>query len=661
MIKILSVLLTISLLLFAKNNKYTNSLIDSYSPYLLQHAHNPVNWKQWNKNTLQEARKQNKLIFLSIGYSTCHWCHVMEKESFSNENIAKLLNKNYISIKIDKELRGDLDIYYQNILSKLKTKNNGWPLTVILTPKLDVLYITTYIPPTFKYNTQGLDSLLLKYSKLYKNKKELKKIIEKNNKIINSIIKYKKIKLDTIENIYIDSFNQTPKFPRASNLLLMYDLYDITKNHKLKTIINNRLTTMAKSGMYDQIDGMFFRYSTNIELTIPHFEKMLYTTAQLIPLYSRGYSDTKKPLYKHIVIQSINEVENKFLHNNLFYSAIDADNNHIEGRYFLYSYKSTYNYLLKNDYTKKEILENLEYLDIYEDGNFDNIFSNVNFTNNDENKKKPKKISNTLKLLQKMRKIRDYPFIDKKYLLSWNAMMIKAYLSASQIDIKYQIKGLQYLNKLLNTLYINSKLYHYKIDGKIVTQDANLEDYSYLIDTLIYAYLNTYDNKYIKIATKLYKKAQNKFYINNRWYLSMNRLKIKANLNDKYYPSALALMFLNQITLANINYDMKLLHDTKQTIKKYKNRILSDIQAHPISLMAVIRLKKGDIILKSNIHNLKQKQDEIRDIKYPFLLISHEKIDQYLACDENGCFGFDKDFNKIKNTIIKRLKQNESN
>ncbi len=664
---ILSLILS-SILLISNEIKHTpNSLIDEESPYLLQHAYNPINWYAWNKKSLQLAKDENKLIFLSIGYSTCHWCHVMEKESFSNTQMAKLFNQNYISIKVDRELMSDLDIYYQNILVKLKTSRRGWPLSVILTPNLEVVYITTYIPPTYNYGTDGLDTLLPKFANLYNNdKKNFNILIEANKRLLEKQNIYlekddKRVKnqyTQAMKEVYDDGFKgffKRPRFPLAANLSLLYDIYDLEKDKEILKMVYEPLNAMANGGIYDQIEGAFFRYSVYPDWIIPHFEKMLYTTAELVPLYTRAYLDTKKPLFKKIVVESLNEIEHRFIENNLFFSASDADSNHKEGEYFVYDYDKTYQQLLKNGYFQKEANENLDYLDISEVGNFENSLSNVHFNNNDIDDIKPKKLTQTIQILKEMRQQREYPFIDKKIMTSWNAMMIKAYFKASNINKSYQTKALKYLDALLENLYINNQLYHFKIANNPPSQKAILEDYSFLIDTLLEAYQSTYDKKYLHLATKFTKISMKEFYKEDVWYLSNSHIKAKADFNDKYYTSALGKMFHNLITVANLNYDMSLLYKTKQMVKIYQNQILSNIPAHPEALKAMVRLEKGDIILKSNKNNLLSKKEKIRDIKYPFLLTSYEKADDYLACDEKTCFSYDKSFDKIKQNILNKI------
>ena len=657
-------------ILNAQEHKYTNSLIDNTSPYLLQHAHNPVDWYAWDDKSLQKAKDEDKLIFLSIGYSTCHWCQVMEKESFENEELAKIFNAHYISIKVDREINSDVDIHYQNLLTSIGTNRNGWPLSVIMTPNLEVLYITTYIPPKFDYGVEGLDTLLIKYSNLYQQKQQLQKLIDENRLKISEKNKYEpknsnQIEMqfvDTMFSVYDDGFKgffKRPRFPYAANLGLLYDIYDLKKDEKAKKMLYESLDAMAKGGIYDQVEGAFFRYSVRQDWIIPHFEKMLYTTAELVPVYTRAYKDTNNPLYKKVVVQSLEEIQNRFFDGELFYSASNADSNGKEGEYFTFKYDTTLELLLSNEYTLPEAEENLEYLDITSIGNFEEDLSNAHINNNLEDDEVPRKLEQTIFFLQKIREKKTYPFVDKKILTSWNAMMIKAYLKAGSINKVYETNGLRYLDTLLEKHYKDGVLYHYSIGENIPTSKAILEDYAFLIDTLLYAYSINYDKKYFTVAHVLLKESMQKFYKNNQWYLSDDSLEIKANFIDRYYTSALGKMFENLITVSNMSYDLKLLDETKKMIHRYKNQILSDIANHSSGIKAMIRLEQGDIILKSNKYNLIANKDAIINIRYPFIYTKDEKNRDFLACDESTCFGYSDDFNGINKIIFQKLKNIE--
>ena len=668
---ILSLLLLVNFL-NSKNLTYTNSLINENSPYLLQHSNNPIAWFAWNKKALKKAKDENKLIFLSIGYSTCHWCHVMEKESYENEALAKLFNKYYVSIKVDREVDVHLDTHYQEILTSFKNRRNGWPLNAILTPDLEVLYITTYIPPVFKYGTDGLDTLLLQYAKLFKNKQALQKLVLKNkNTIAQKDIYAQKDDtnleeqyLKAMSEVYDDGFKgffKRPRFPYASNLSVLYDIYDLTKDKRAIKMVYEPLTAMAKGGIYDQVEGAFYRYSVNQDWMIPHFEKMLYTTAELVPIYTRAYIDTKRLLFKEVVVNSLKEIEHRFFDDGLFYSASNADSKSgHEGAYFMYDYEKTHKILLNNGYRDDEAEYNLEYLDITQVGNFEGKLSNPHYNNNFEEDEEPKRLKQTLSILKEIRKTKEYPFVDKKVITSWNAMMVKAFLLAGQIDKTYSQKGLKYLDKLIENSYIKKQLYHYSINGVVSKQKALLEDYSFLIDTLLHAYSVNYDKKYLNLATDLSKESLTIFYKNNFFYLDEQHLAL-ATFNDKYYTSPLSTLFKSLITISNYNYDMKLLYKVKKILKNYSNQILSNISNYSAGVRNIIRIRRGDVILKASKKNLKQYSKKIQNIKYPFLYKKHEKGEDFLACDESTCFSYSKDFGEIRQSINQHIETFEKN
>ncbi len=642
-----------------------NALINEESPYLVNHANNPVNWYPWNKKTLQLAKKENKLIFVSIGYSTCHWCHVMEKESFENKEIAKHLNKNYISIKIDREELPHLDSTYQEIHGKLKKRRNGWPLNFILTPNKKVVYITTYIPNSFKYGVEGMDSLIPRVAKEYK---------EKNPKLSEQIDSYeKRLKQKNTSHIELKNnisteftnqmkrrydklfygFEKQPKFPLASHLNLLFEISQLDKNKDTFKMVENSLIAMANGGIFDQVEGGFYRYSVYPDWIIPHFEKMLYTQAELIPLYYKTYIKTSNPLFKNTVIKTINETNKRFKNSeNLYFSAIDADSKNLEGKkeegfYYTFTYDEVEEKLKENKIENYE--EILEYFGFDDFGNFEKGLNNPYIF---ETEKKVKNIEKTKNILKEVRETKKFPFVDKKIITSWNAMMIKAIYIASSFDKKYLIEAETSLDTLLKNLYINKTLYHQKLYTKKPKQKALLEDFVFLTDLLLTAYQITYKKEYLNLAKELNKKTINKFYKDKTWFLDQEK-EYEVNFNDRYYTAAISRFFHNCLTLANLDYNLKLLSKTKNYIKEQETNILSNIYKHPEAIRALIRVKKGDIIIKSNKMNLLSKKEEIEKIKYPFLLTTIEDTKKYLACDENSCFAYDDDLKKLIKKIDK--------
>ncbi|MEA1915261.1 MAG: DUF255 domain-containing protein, partial [Campylobacterota bacterium] len=616
------------------HTKYTNALIDEQSPYLLQHAHNPVNWLPWNKQVFEKAKKENKLIFISIGYSTCHWCHVMEEESFENETIAKLLNKDYISIKVDKEEMPHLDTAFQQMHSRLKSRRNGWPLNLILTPDKKLVYITTYIPPTHNYGVEGMDTLIPRIAKAYnKNDPQLIKQIEHYEFILKSKQKesLKPKSSSDLAQKFVDKmgqrydkifsgFDKSPKFPLASHLNLLLDIYLLKDNKEALNMANRSLIAMANGGIYDQIQGAFYRYSVYPDWIIPHFEKMLYTTAELIPVYYKAYSITKNELFKTIIINSIKEINRVFRTNEgLYYSASDADSltatgQKEEGYYFVYSYEEVQEKLLSNGIQNYEQI--ISYLGLDDFGNFEKGLSNPYIVDHED--PKPKNLAIALNLLKQIRQSKKPPFVDKKIITSWNSMMIKALFIASKFDVKYLTQAQQSKKSLLKYLYKNNTLYHQKFDDKDPIKLALLEDYAFIIDMLLQSYQTTYTKKDLNLAKELAVKSIKEFQIINKWYLS-TQYYFQATFKDKYYTAPLARHFHNLLTVSNLTYDLKMLQQSKKFIQHQHNKILQFIDVHPEAIRSIIRVQSADVILKSNQKNLRDNQAKISSIKYPFV------------------------------------------
>ena len=657
-------LLTIFLLLLQLhgNEVYTNALIHAKSPYLLQHAHNPVDWYPYGKEAFEKAQKENKLIFLSLGYSTCHWCHVMEKESFENQKIAALLNKDYISIKVDKEEMPQIDTYYQNLHSLLTDRRNGWPLSIILTPEKEVLYITTYIPPQDDYGVEGMETLLPKYTKLYvQDPKKITEILKENQKRIvekgkiqtfhedqNITLKYVQKMQKRFDRIY-KGFDSRPHFPMASYLRLLLDIYLLNGDERAWKMVKESLEAMATGGIYDQIEGGFFRYTTDQDWIVPHYEKMLYTNAELLPLYTKAYLLTGNPLFKKIVTETIAEYHYRLEENYLFFGATDADTNGEEGGYFVYDYASVRKELKKADFNTTQREELMEYFDITQPGNFKDDLNNVHFNTGFDTV--PNGVEKVKKVLRKMREKRDFPFIDKKIITSWNAMMIKALLEASVIEKRYLRDAIKSLDALLNKNYKDGTLYHYSIGFQRPQHIAFLEDYAFLIDAVLEAYEKTYQSNYLKLAQKLTKEAMQKFYMNGVWYLNEEEPRIVNRYLDKYYTSPLARMFHDLMTLSSLTYDLKLYHQVQKMLSDERNKILTAFDKSPEALRALIRLKYGDIILKAKKKALFFHQKEFAKVHYPFLLTKNEKTNFYLLCNMQSCFFYDENLTKVIQNI----------
>jgi len=309
----------------AGSERPANALIHEESPYLQQHAHNPVHWMPWGEAAFKKAERENKLIFLSIGYSTCHWCHVMEEESFEDPEVAELLNRYFVAIKVDREERPQIDRYYQEVHRLMNRRAGGWPLTILLTPDRKPFFAATYLPKEERYNQPGLLDLLRSAADVWKKKpEEIEKIasrVEKAMKRIatreerfNSAVdadlaqKFVKSLKQSFDQEY-GGWGMEPKFPRAMTLTALLKLYALTKDAEALKMAERSLEAMALGGIYDQVEGGFYRYSTDREWKIPHFEKMLYTNAELLEAYALAARITERPLYRRVVRQTVSVLD----------------------------------------------------------------------------------------------------------------------------------------------------------------------------------------------------------------------------------------------------------------------------------------------------------------------------------------------------------------
>ena len=620
-----------------------NHLINSDSPYLLQHADNPVDWYPWKEEVFAKAKKENKLIFLSIGYSTCHWCHVMERESFENEEIADILNKYFVSIKVDREEMPDIDKKYQKIYQIMHNRAGGWPLTIIMTPSRDVFYSATYVPPHFSQFGPGLKEILLAIADDWKNNPGKILEIADNLKIYIKTKPPKKVKIsdDILDKLISEAlksfdmkyggFKGAPKFPMESTLDLLIDIYELKGDEKILGILNTTFTKMAKGGIFDQVEGGFYRYSTDSKWEVPHFEKMLYNNANLSYEYLRMYEITKNPLYKEAAFKSLDEMIKRYRDGNfLFFSASNADSDGKEGAYFVYSYDEVKN-AFKNLENSDELIE---YFGIKKYGNF-------NFKNNPTiNGEKPENYEKALKILKKIRSKREFPFIDTKKITASNAMMVSALLKAGCIDDKYKKEALKTLDALLNEMYIKGKLYHSYNKNIQAKTPALLEDYAYLIKALIDAYENSFNEKYLKTAKALAKKSLN-FYEDGIWYMNATK-DVEADFSDSAYASSLAILSQDFLRLATITYDFDL-YQKGVEITNYGSSYISNYPLYYPSITKAYFMKHYGVYV------LNTEFSKCVSLSYPYVEI--KKGESYELCTVYKCLYKGKNLEKVKEAL----------
>ncbi len=641
-----------------------NHLKNEHSPYLQQHADNPVDWYPWGDEAFEKARKENKAIFLSIGYSSCHWCHVMEHESFEDPVTAQILNKHFIAIKVDREERPDIDKHFQEVYQLMNQRPGGWPTSIFLTQEQKPFYSATYIPPEPRYGMMSFSSLLEVIADKYKNEKML--LNEKADEILRFLDpkedKIQATKLDqTIINRVSDQakqlfdnqnggFNKAPKFPQASTLDLLLDVYRITGDKETLNMALLSLSSMAKGGLRDLVEGGFCRYSTDNEWLVPHFEKMTYDNALLSEVYLKAYHISGNTFYKDVAFETLDFMLIKMSEKGLFYSASDADTEGEEGKYFVYTYEKALKSFEKVGIPSKEHEKLAKALHITKAGNFEgkNIVRVVDPTHPDI-----PYYEEALDALLKRREKRVYPFIDKKIIVSWNAMMIKSLFKAARVDKQYLQPAIQSLDALLASMYVNSELYHSTLIGKKPKIKAFLEDFAYLAETLIEAYESTLNEVYLITATKLANNAIEKYFDKGKWKFSRGEFETNADIYDSSYPSSVSTMLSALYSISSL-VDIVYKKFVFKTLEIYSYDVMRQPISTPRMTRMVIRYLKDDVIIKAKEENLKGHIKDLDALPHPFSLLKNDTNDGYMICNSNSCFGHEKDFSGVIEVLEKR-------
>lgn len=521
-----------------------NRLIKEDSPYLLQHAHNPVDWYAWGDEAFEKAKQQNKPIFLSIGYSACHWCHVMEREVFENEELAKLLNEFFVSVKVDREERPDIDKHFQHIHYIITRRSGGWPTSIFLTPDKKPFFAATYIPPVAKHGMSGFgDIIKLLANKLQNETNEVYEVANKIEKIANTHDRREASTLDfdlitVLQAEVKKSFDVEdggilgePKFPHAALLMGMIQ----SGNDELLQTALHTLRCMAKGGIYDIVEGGFCRYSVDSFWLVPHFEKMAYDNGLLIEAYAKAYAASHDAFFLRIAKECADFMIEKMSKNMLFYSASDADSEGEEGKYFVYSYDEAMSALEQRGISDaKEALKALGFSKI---GNFErrNIPRNEMFESSESIKK-------ALQILREIRTKRVYPFIDTKILCSWNAMVVNGIFELAKHDLAYTQIASDCLAALKDKLIKNDRLYHCAIVDGEPKIEAFLEDYAFLAKACLNAHAVSGNYEYKAGAARLVKSAIEKFYRNGVWMLSVGEFETEADASDSSHSSPVGIM-----------------------------------------------------------------------------------------------------------------------
>ena len=630
---------------------WNNHLVHEESPYLQQHAHNPVDWYPWSEAAFAKAKKEHKLIFLSIGYATCHWCHVMERESFENEKIAEYMNAHFVNIKVDREELPHIDRYFQDVYLLLNRRAGGWPLSIFMTPDAKPFYAATYLPPDNRYGRPGLLGIAQYLWETYRDKPEnvrksaesieaaMRQVKKKEARIVPENVEGEALARAFVEGVakqYDDRYKgigDAPKFPHATTLGTLLDIFRLTGNEKAKRMAIDALEAMAKGGIFDQIEGGFYRYSVDARWEVPHFEKMLYTNAELLEVCANAWLLTKEPLFADVVTATVDNITRRFEQDGLYLSASDADSDGEEGKYFLYAYTPAMQALTEAGLQKEQAEAILNYLGITKEGNFEGK-SNPHI----RGAKKPQMLEKGLEVLRKMRQTRTYPFIDYKIQTSWNALWCKALLKASVLDQTYVSRATDTLEKIWQRLYRNGQLYHQVVSGKEPKVKGYLEDYAFLTAALIEAYQQTHEEKWLQRAIKLQEEAVRKFYEKGVWYMSDTGFKTEASVYDSAYRSASAVMVGNLFELAILTENRHLHDFAVDALTHLEPSFANSAQNFPTLTDVWLGYRYGWILIKGKKEILTKYREKIAFIQYPFLRSKAHHDEKLLACRIDRCF-----------------------
>jgi len=581
---------------------YTNELISESSPYLLQHAHNPVNWYPWGDKALKKAKDENKMVIISIGYSACHWCHVMEHESYEDTTVARIMNEHFVCIKVDREERPDIDQLYMNA-AYLISGNGGWPLNVFALPDGKPFFAGTYFSKTNLI-------IILNYFVDIQNK-DPSSLTDQANKITNGIKSIENIvfvnEKSVLTNSDLDSFfdklkpnidfekggmKQAPKFPMPSSWEYLMHYYSISKNPVVLEAVTSTLDNMAKGGIYDQIGGGFSRYSTDENWHIPHFEKMLYDNAQLVSLYTHAWQLTKNPLNKNIVYETLDFIEREMTSaEGGFYSSFDADSEEEEGKFYVWTKEEIESVL------GKEAPLFIDCYTITNPGNWEkdknilfrkSTYAELSKKNNIGLQELQIEIAKSRQTLMKVRNKRVRPGLDDKILTSWNALMLKGYVDAYRAfgEARFLNAALKNADFILNNAIgrNNEMTRNYK-NGKSSVPGL-LDDYSFTISAFIDLYQATFDENWLYKANALTDYTILHFFDTSSgmfYYTPDNHSDLiarKMEISDNVIPSSNSEMAMNLFLLGNYFNNESFIQRAQQMLNNVQKSLQQNIFAY---------------------------------------------------------------------------------
>jgi uncharacterized protein YyaL (SSP411 family) len=602
------------------NNPKKNRLSKEKSPYLLQHADNPVDWFPWSDEAFERANQENKPVFLSVGYSTCHWCHVMAHESFEDDEVAALMNEAFINIKVDREERPDIDGVYMEV-AQMITGRGGWPLTIIMTPDKQPFFAGTYIPKESRYNTLGMKDLIPRITEVWES--DQANIIETVSKIKKALTESRlpgdtsDLTLDAVDLAFSQlsqrfdekrgGFGTAPKFPSPHNLMLILRYWKRTGDEWALFMVEKTLQAMRNGGIFDHIGFGFHRYSTDADWLLPHFEKMLYDQASLMIAYTEAYQISKKQEYADIVREIFEYVTRDLTSpEGAFYSAEDADSEGEEGKFYTWT-QSEIEEVLKDE-NEASIFKQV--FNIHDEGNFEDeakrektglniphLAEKVHIETDLEMSREELKLlldkAKTNLFIRRERRVR--PSLDDKILTDWNGFMIAALSKAGAVlgDDRFIEVSEKALKFIVDTMLDGERnLFHRYRDGEVIIQGF-LDDYSYLVWALLETYEVTFKPEYLELARDLTSDMLMHFWDDEDGGLfftgnySEELLVRKKDAYDGAMPSGNSVAALNLIRLARFLGDTDLEEKAAETIRAFSGVIPRAYSGFSMMLNAV--------------------------------------------------------------------------
>lgn len=584
------------------NNVVPNRLINEKSPYLLQHAYNPVDWFPWGQEAFEKAKAEDKPIFLSIGYSTCHWCHVMAHESFEDEEVAALLNKHYVSIKVDREERPDIDQIYMGVCQAM-TGQGGWPLTIIMTPDKEPFFTGTYFPKKDRWGRAGLMDILGQIAGLWQKDRE--HIYDISRRVAEAVKKQSESRQGELGKHVVEEafeqfntrfdgeyggFGSAPKFPAPHNLIFLLHYWKESGEKRALEMVEKTLGCMAQGGIYDHIGFGFHRYSTDRRWLVPHFEKMLYDNALLAVAFLEGYQATGNKKYKDVTEEVFTYIERDMTSpEGGFYSAEDADSEGVEGKFYVWTTEEVKRILGEED---GELFCRI--YDMTDDGNFEG--KNIpNLIKTAENGLPENVLQRCREKLFKEREKRPHPHKDDKILTSWNGLMIAALARGARVlqNEKYAIMAKKAVD------FIFSKLV--REDGRLLARyrdgeaaiPAYLDDYVFLAWGLLELYETTFDVGYLRKALELNRQMLDLFRDEEKGGLFFygkdgeELLTRPKEIYDGAIPSGNSVAAYNMLKLSRITGDQNLEEHARRIFNAFAGEVILHPSAHSFLMTAL--------------------------------------------------------------------------